>query len=531
MRANQTSLKTLCAALAAVLVASCGGGKPATKNIVMEPEQVVAERPATAEPVQPEARPAEPAEPPPPELTFPQDEFRAKQPAGGPARPLQLPSVTRFKTKGGIQVYLVEDHVTPVVQASLVLEGGTINDPVGKEGLAALCVATMNDSTAQLDRNAFAEAQSDLASEVSAMATRDQQMVSFDALTKSLDATADLWSALLLTPGMRQEDFDRNKKRSLANLQQQKAAPTGVAQRLWGSVLYGPAHPLGRFPSEKSYEAITLDDCKKYVADYFKPQGAQLWVVGDIDRAGVEALVDKRLGGWKGKPKASVKPGKPQTRKGKIFLVDVPGAPQSVINMAHFGPDRKSKDYFAVTMVGGALGGGFQSRINLNLREKNGYAYGAFGNFGYTRWWGTFMASSNVRTDATSAAVLEMYNEMKSMAEGGPTEEELTRQRNDLAQSLPADFETGASVLAQFRMLVYFGLPLDWFKGYVAAVNKVDLKAAKAAAKKHLKPGEVVVFVVGDASVVRPGLEKLLADKSIGAGELVVLDVEGQVVK
>ncbi len=514
--------------VALLLAASCAGGsKTATSTPEPTPAPIGGEPAPTPEPVA--GQPA-PAEAPLPELAFPADDFRKAQPAGGALRPVQQPAIARFKLANGIEVYLVEDHKLPTVTATLVFEGGNINDPAGKEGLNRVCSQTMGDSTESLDKVALSEALADMASSVGVGAGSDQITVSMASLSRSLDATASLFAEVLLKPGMRQTDFDRNVRQATAGLKQQKGAPAGLGGLLLGSVINGEQHPLGRFQSEASLGAITLDDCKAWQKDYLKPTGAKLWIAGDMTQPQVKALGGRLFAGWKGKPKASVKVGKPTPRKGRIFFIDVPGAAQSQIYVVHPGPDRKAKDYFANTVVSGVLGGGFTSRINMNIREDKGYAYGAFGNFNYTRYFGTFVAGASVRTDVTDKSLIEIYKEINGVATGEITDAEIKREKDSMILSLPARFETAGSVLGSFRGLVYYGLPLDYYAKWVKNVEGINKGAVTASAKKHIKPKDVIVFVVGDASVVLPGLQKLHADKAFGEGDLVVLDVDGKVV-
>jgi zinc protease len=523
-------ISTSFVATLALALAACGGsGKSAAPTTPGPTEPAPA--PAAPAPATPAPTASAPApEAPLPDLAFPADEFRQKQPTATALREPQLPKAQQFKLKNGVQVYLVEEHKLPTITLSLAFEGGSLDDPPGKEGLARVCAATLGDSTEKLDTVAFAEAQADMASSVNVGAGDDQQNVDLRTLTRNLDATADLWADVLLRPGLRQSDFDRNVQRARASLRQQKGSPNGVLGLLSGSILYGEAHPRGRFVSEASLGAITLDDCKAYAKDWFKPTGARLWVAGDITKAQVIALADRVLKDWKGKGKTAIKPTKPVTRKGRVFFVDVPGAAQSAIWMGEFGPGRKAPEYFASTIAASILGGGFSGRINMNLREKNGYAYGAYGGFGYNRDYGTFTASASVRSDVTDKALVELYGEISRILTGDITDEELKREKNGLVFSLPARFETSGGTLATFRGLAYFGLPLDYYGKFVKNVSAVDKKAAVAAAKKNLKPKDLVIFVVGDASVVLPGLQKLHADKAFGEGDLVILDVDGKVV-
>lgn len=497
--------------------------------------------PAPADPVAPaptpapEAKPTNPTVPPAQpaaELVFPQDDFRGKQPApSGAPGGLKLAPPKRFTLKNGLQVFLVEDHTLPKVEMQVVFEGGGLTNPKGKEGRAGVCANTIGNSTEQLDTVAFAEATADLAAAVTVSATAEQHVVSLSTLTRNLEPSARLWADVIRRPGLRTDDFERNRTQALAGLKQAKGSPSGLANLYRPRVLYGMDHPLARVPSEASLGALTLDDCKAFHKETFLPGGARLWVAGDITQADLTKLLDTLFADWTGKAKAPPAVGGIRPLAGKVFFIDVPGAAQSSVYLMGAGPTRKDPSYFATTVAGNALGGGFSSRINMTIREKKGYAYGARGGFSYLRNFGTFVAYGSIRTDATGQAVLDIYNEIKTMKAGPVSDEEFGREKNQLILSLPADFETASDVIGALSALVYFGLPLDYYDTYVAKAERVTKAAVESSAKRFLKPDELRIFVVGDGAVVRADLQKLAQDGSLGGkGAFVELTTDGAIV-
>jgi zinc protease len=220
-------------------------------------------------------------------------------------------------------------------------------------------------------------------------------------------------------------------------------------------------------------------------------------------------------------------PGAAHPRKGKLFFVDIPKAAQSMVLILASGPQRKAPDFHPTSIMAGILGGGFTSRINMNIREKHGYAYGAGGGFLYTHDGSHFRATASVRTNVTKESIEEMLKEVSAMASGEPTDEELTREKDGRVLALPARFATGEQTLGAFRELVYFGLPLDYFDGYVGKVKAVDRAAVRKAAARHLHPAELQILVVGDGKVVLPRLEELVAAKEV-PGPIVKLDADGK---
>ncbi|MDX2092113.1 MAG: pitrilysin family protein [Kofleriaceae bacterium] len=487
----------------------------------------------------------------PQDLQFPEEEFRATQPPAGPVRPFRLPKVKPFTLKNGIKVYLVEQHTLPLISFDLSFDGGGRMDPKGKEGLASVCMSMMSEGTQRLDKIQFAEALADTASSVGTYAGDESQGITLNSLSKHLPSTFELFVETLRSPGFREKDFDRMIKRRIESVRQSKGNPGSVAGRVTGPVLYGTQHPFGTVVTEQSLQAIKLDDCKAYAETWLKPTSAQLFVVGDLTEAQIRQLFDSAaLASWKGAAPKVAKLPAPKGPAGRIFFVHMPGAAQSQVSLLHFGPKRTAADYFATQMLGAVFGGGFSSRINMNLRENKGYSYGARGGFNYTKDYGTFTASASVRTDSTYQTLLELDRELKELWSGARpiAKDELAREKQGAILGLPGRFQTAQAALGQYRGLVYFGLPLDYYNKYVFNLEKINEAAVKAAAARHLKPGQAIYLIVGDGDakvVVRSGekdvpyekdgkqltLREALSDLAVraelGQGGLVELDADG----
>jgi predicted Zn-dependent peptidase len=531
------------------------------------PQQPQPATPAPEQAAAPQTAPAPEAKPmtqtaAPQDLQFPEEDFRKAQPQASAPRDFKLPAVKPFTLKNGIKVFLVEQHTLPIVSMDLNFDGGSITDPKGKEGLASACMALLTEGTEKLDKIAYSEALADVASNISAYAADDTQGVQLASLTKHLDATFALFADTLRTPGMRQTDFDRMKKRRIEGVRQSRSSPTSIPGRVNGPILYGPEHPLGGVITEEDVNAVTLDDCKAYVAKWLKPQGARLFVVGDLTEQQVRAQFDKSpLAAWKGSaPKLAALP-KPKMMKGKIFFVHVPNAAQSSVMLLAKGPARTAPDYFANSMMSAVFGGSFTSRLNMNLREDKGYSYGARGGFSYgPKSYGTLSVSAPVQADSSYQALLEVDRELKDLATGkhAVTKDELEREKTNAILALPGRFATEQAALGQYRSLVYFGLPLNYFNTYVANVKKVTEAQVKASAAQHLKPNEAVYLVVGNGDekmilddpnapkgalpkdrkkpyevngkqlTLREALQQVAQKGTVGTGGFVELDVDGR---
>lgn len=468
----------------------------------------------------------------PQELAFPQENFRAEQPQAGEPRPFQLPGIHKFNLKTNkVDVYLVERRGLPTVSMGLVFDGGSVNDPPGKEGLASVCMAMLEEGTRQIDKLAFEEKLADIASGVSTYAATDEQGVSMYTLTRHLDETLALWIEMLREPGFRQEDLDRLIARRLEALKQSKGAVASVSTRLRGVVTHGRQHAFGRLPTEASYRAITTADCEKYHATWIQPAGAKLFVVGDIDEKTVHEKFAAKVSKWKGRPPASKSPGRPQGLPGRIFFVPIEGSAQSAVGVYHLGPKRNAPDYFATYLVDRILGGGFSSRINMNLREDKGWAYGARGGFNYDRQASTFFATASVQTEHTIESLLELLDEINAFkTQSRPVgATELDREKQGSILGLPGRFATARETLSMYQELIRHRLPLDYWNRYIPGIQDITATAVARAAGRHLQPQNLVALVVGDPATVMPGLLGVTAEQKLGQGDLVVLDPDGNI--
>ena len=516
-----------------------------------------------AQPAAPSTPATDTAPPAPGDPVFPEEPFRASQPPPTAPRDFNLPAMVHFQIgeRDKIDVYLVERHDLPTISIDLNVDGGGMVEPAGKTGMAAVCMDMLAEGTRKLDKIAFNEALADLASNVSSYAGDDRQGVAMNTLTKSFAATFALFIDTVTEPGMRQADLDRMIKRRLEALKQSRASAQSVSARLGGAIIYGLNHPFGRVVTEKTLKSIRLSDCRRHHQRYIKPRGARLFIVGDTTEQKVRESFAPLLARWRGAPARVARPPDPRPPQGRIFFVHIPGAEQSSVSMFHAGPPRIAPDYFPTMLLAQVLGGGFASRINMNLREDKGYSYGAGGGFGYNRFFGRFGAGSSVRTDASYQSVLELRSEVAALKDGSrpPTPDELARDKEGTILGLPSRFATADEALDQYRLLVYYGLPADYFNTYVDQVRSVTAEQVQQAAAAHLDPAGARYLIVGDGDApqithlkgekggkgqdkplldeagkpltLRAALARLAADGTLGEGKLVELDPDGAAVK
>ncbi len=467
---------------------------------------------------------------PPAAVTWPDEPFRATRPTPGPVPETPQPKLEQFTLDNGLEVYLVHQDILPTVTINIAFETGSANDPGNKQGRSSLCIDLLSEGTKNLDKVAFETKQADHAVNIYSFSGTESSSIGVSALKAQLDPALDLLAEMLREPGLRAEDLDRLRERNKATVLQQKGSPGSIARRVLGSVVWGKKHPYGGVTTEKTLSAITLADCKKVVSK-LRPRGARMFVTGQVTAAEIKQAFTSKFGFWKGAAPKSKKIAKAKPGAGTIYLVHSPGAAQSVISVATPGPKRDAADYVPTEMMAKILGGSFSSRINMNLREDKGYAYGGRGSFRYYRGGSHFSAGSSVRTDATGPALREIAKEIAGMRDAPVTPEELKREREGALLALPARFSTARRTLGSFSNLVFYGLPLDWYATYQSQLAKLDAAAIQKAATDHLPQTGYVVLVVGDAEVVYDDLKAIADEKVFGGGGIKVLDADGQPTK
>jgi zinc protease len=453
--------------------------------------------------------------------------WRATQPKPGPMRPLHLPVPTEFKLANGLTVLYNERPGLPVVTANLILRSGNGMNPVDRPGLASMTSGMLQQGTATLTAPQIADRVADLGAALNSGAGSESSNVSVRSLSRSFPAALALLGDLAQHPSFAKEELERQRSQRLAALVQEKDEPFNVAFRIAAAALYGPKSSYG-FPSsgtEESLKAITRDDVQHFWESHYSPSNAALVVTGNIKEVELKALVEKDFGAWKKGTVGDSAAGAPETASAKVILVDRPGSQQTATGCILLGPSRTTPDYAALEVMNTELGGLFSSRINLNLREKHGYTYGAFSFFDYHRGPSPFFAGGAIRTDATAPAVTELLGEVRRMRDTLMTSEELALAKDSIARSLPGRFETGRAAAGSFGELFTYGLPLDYYSKFPDQVNAVTAEQAQATAQKYLLPEKMIVVAVGDKAKIEGDVAKL------NLGQTETRDADGKLIQ
>jgi zinc protease len=441
----------------------------------------------------------------------PDEPWRATQPRPSADRAINLPTPKSFKLANGLTVMFHERPGMPVVAADLVIRTGGDANPSNRPGLANYTAAMLDQGTGRRNALQIADDVAQLGASLAATSSKDAMLVSVGSLRKNFPAALDLLADVSLRPSFPAAEVERQRKSRLARIIASRQDPSTVATIATVAALYGNEHPYGfiELGTEAGVAATTPQDLQGFWKRNFVPGNAALVVAGAIGEAELKSLAEKAFGAWPAGTATPPSLNKPLTTTNRVVLVDQPGAPQTGLFVALIGPPRSTPDYAAVSVMNAVLGGLFSSRVNLNLREKHGYTYGAFSQFVFRKGNGPFWISAPVRTDATAAAVNEIFTEVKRMTSAPMTADELAMAKDSIVRTLPSEFETSGGTAGSLANLFIYDLGLDYYTRLPSQVNAVTGDTALAAAKKHLVAEKMIVVAVGDRAKIEPGLKKL----------------------
>ncbi len=441
---------------------------------------------------------------------------------------LKLPQIQRRKLANGLEVLIVEQHELPVVSMDLVVKSGASDDPKERTGLATLTADMLDEGTKTRSSLDISNEMSAIGSRIGIGAGWDKSSATLTTLTRHLDHSLNVFSDVILNPAFAAAELERLCARRLASLEQQHDDADAIAEDVYASLLYGAAHPYGHstIGDEASTKALQIADVQRFYETYYRPNISTLIVVGDVQADMLLPALERAFGTWKSAevPKTEVSTPAARTQS-TLYLVDKPGAAQSVITIGQVGVPRNNPDYFSLRVMNAILGGQFMSRINMNLREDKGYSYGAFTYFDMRRGAGPFAASAGVQTAVTKEAVIETLKELRGIRGAIPiTQAELDFAKQSIIRAYPSGFETPGQIAGRLEDVVVYGLPDDYFNTVVQKVGAVMVEDVKRVADKYLNPSKMAVLIVGDRKSIEPGLRSL---ETIGT-TLTLLDDEGK---
>jgi predicted Zn-dependent peptidase len=438
---------------------------------------------------------------------------RSHPPAPGPAAPLHLPTIHKSTLSNGLPLWIVEMHKVPVAQANLVIFSGTADDPAGKFGVASMTTAMLEEGAGSRSALEIADAVDYLGADLASGSGVDASTVRLHVPVARLKDAVPIMADVVLRPTFPKEELDRLRQERLTSLLQARDNPATVAPLVFSRELYGPTHRFGTMTggTAATIKAFTPEDLRAFYARTFQPANATLLVVGDVTGSAVTPMVEAAFGQWKvpgGEPPRATLPAVQGPAKRVVYLVDKPGAAQSQIRIGTIGVARSTPDFFPIQVLNTILGGSFSSRLNMNLREQHGYAYGASSAFDMRLSPGPFFAAAGVQTDKTAASLTEFFKELNGILQPVPADE-LARAKNYIALRYPGAFETTSDISRRLEDMVVYHLPDDYYAKYVQNIQAVSDADVQRVARKYINPDRLIVVVVGDLKTIEAPVRAL----------------------
>jgi zinc protease len=445
----------------------------------------------------------------------------ATRPTPGELRPYDFPSVASQRLGNGLTVMVVDMPGRPLVSATVLVPVGAGDEPPDDAGAAVLAARALTEGTERYDAVQLTEAAERLGASIHAEAGWDATSVGIDVPATRLADALDLLAEVLLRPTFPAHEVDRLRDERLNDLLQAQADPRRRADETFIGTIYAQDSPYHR-PSagtRETVEGLDSDAARRAYERILDPDRATMVVAGDLGGQDVIGSADRLLGSWARHDRAATAIAVSDRAAGSGRIVRVvhrPGSVQTEIRIGHPGLPRRIPDYHAVSVMSAILGGLFNSRLNIQLREAKGYTYGAGAGFDMRRGAGPFTARAAVNTEVTVPAVVDTLAELKRMRDTRVEASELAAARDFLVGVFPLRFETPGPVVGAVAGLAVHGLPLDELTGYRQRIEAVDIDAVERAAQAHLQVDRAAIVLVGDVDAFGSELE------SAGLGRLVI---------
>ncbi len=440
-----------------------------------------------------------------------------------------FPAVQRATLGNGLKVLLLERHGTPLVNMTLAVDAGFAADTPGREGTASLALDLLDDGTTTRDTFRVADDLDALGAQIVTGSSLDLSFVRLRTLRRTLAPSLDLFADVVLHPSFPADMVALAKSRRLAQIAQEQAQPVPAAQRVVPVLLYGAGHPYGAPLSGSGYQrsvtAITQADLVAWHRGWFHPNQSTLIVAGDVTLRVLLPQLERAFGGWArgtAPAKATAAPASVPAGTRAVYLIDRPGAQQSVIVAAHRSQPGGQPDDLAIETVMSNFGGLATSRLNRNLRLDKHWSYGTNGALVNARGERPFVVIAPVQTDRTKESIVEVQRELREIAGARPIRgEEFESIMRTQTLALPGRFATLAALENAGVQLVNYGYPDAWFSRYGAAVRALTEAELDAAARRYIRPDEVTWIIVGDLRQVEAGI------RDLNLGTVVHIDGDG----
>ena len=415
-------------------------------------------------------------------------ELKGKAPVNQETLRVRLPRPQEGSLDNGLAVALLEDHKLPTFSLQLLIKGGGLADPAGKQGIAMLTAALLREGAAGRSSREIAEAFATLGSTFNAGASPSsgETVVTISGLSENIDATLALTAELVRQPTFPQAEVDKFRTRFMAQLQHQRSLPGFAAQEQFMRAVYGE-HPGGFIaPTDAVLRTVAHEHLAAYHRDYYRPNNIVVIAHGDITLVNLIAKLKRAFGDW---PRGEVNIRKPPAlsppAKARVLLVERTGSVQTSLWVGGLGIERKSEDYFAVLVMNHILGGGPASRLFLNLREDKGYTYGVYSSFSASTFPGVVVATTDVRSTVTEGALRELSFEIDRMMSEPVSSQELENAKRALVGRFALSLDSPQALISNLAAQKIYGLPADYWDTYPAHVDAITPADVQRVARKY----------------------------------------------
>lgn len=440
------------------------------------------------------------------------NDFRKAPPAAGPAPKINIGESNSFKLDNGLQVIVVENHKLPRVSFQISLKNEPIKE-YDKVGYVSMAGQLMGRGTETRSKAELDEAIDFMGASLNTFSTG----MFASSLSKHTPKLLDLMTEVLYQPAFKQEELDKIKKQTLSGLQAAKTDPGSMMSNMRAKLLYGDDHPYGEIQTEEHVGNIDLASIKEYYNKFFIPNNAFLIIVGDITPDAAKDLANKHFGSWE---KRSFKPVKHKSvampDKRKVAFAHKDGAVQSIINVTYpveLKPG--APDVVKARVMNTILGGGFNGRLNLNLREDKAYTYGAGSSISSDALVGNFNASTSVRNEVTDSSVTQILHELNVIRDTPVDPVDLQNVKNYMTKSFTRSLESPQTI-ARFALNIFkYNLPADYFETYLERLNAVTVEDVQMMAQKYIQPDKAYVMIVGNKDEVSEPLKQFDVDEEV----------------
>jgi zinc protease len=436
---------------------------------------------------------------------------RTTAPLATEPRPYHFPHITRETLSNGLRILIAENHNAPLVSLRTLVRTGADHDTLQTAGLASVTADMLDEGAGDRDAIRLTEDIGLLGGALGTGADWDASYISIDVLSRNTEPALEIFGDIAARASLPADGLERVRAERLNEILQQRNEPGAIAGKRFASLLYGTgAYGNSVSGNAESVASLTLDLVRQFYETHYIPNNSSIVVTGDIEPARAIENVKAALGEWERRPEPPRPTVSPRPiDMSRIYVIDRPQAVQSEIRVGHIGVPRSCEDYFALSVMNAIFGGVFNSRINLNLRERHGYTYGARSQFAFRRQAGPFVVAAPVRNEVTRESVSEMLSELRRIRTGDIEDVELDDTRNYLMGVFPATVQTASDVSGRLVDMELYGLPDDYFDRYrenIAAVGRDDVVRV---ANKYLDPDRVLIVIVGNASEIREPLGSL----------------------